>query len=354
MKMKEIRKLTIICVLAMLIGGATADYVYGGQISRWIIFQPAAYAARWITYQVGGYIVIDGLTIYLNPGDQVITPAMLAQGTWEPLETSLFLDNVRPGDTVIDVGANIGYYTLVAARKVGPRGKVIAFEPDPESFSFLKRNVKANGLTNVVLEQKALSNSHGRLNLYLARENRGDHRIFPAQESRDAVEVEALPLDDYLQDSVSVNFIKIDTQGAEGVIVEGMLRTLRAQHDPMLVVEFWPYGLSRARYPATRLLEYFETLGYEIYVIDETLRKLSPVTTSFLLERYTVENEEFTNLLLTRDDSFLPPVFQRQGSRDPATYRLICGILTMVFLAFYILRRRKRAALARAIVPRQE
>ena len=192
------------------------------------------------------------------------------------VETALFLDNVRQGDTVIDVGANVGYYTLLAAQRVGPRGKVIAFEPDPESFSFLKRKVEANGFTNVVLEQRALSNSRGRLRLYLAGENRGDHRIFPAEESRDAVEVEALPLDDYLQDSASVSFIKIDTQGAEGVIVEGMLRTLRAQDDPTSVVEFWPYGLSRGRYPSTRLLEYFETLGFDMYAIDEQRRKVGP------------------------------------------------------------------------------
>ena len=156
MKMKEIRKLTTITLFAMLIGAATADYLYGGRISRWIIYKPASYAARWITYQVHGYIVVDGLTMYLNPRDRVITPSMLAYGTWEPVETSLLLDNLRPGDTVIDVGANVGYYTLLAARKVGPRGKVVAFEPDPESFSFLKRNVKANGFTNVVLEQKGL------------------------------------------------------------------------------------------------------------------------------------------------------------------------------------------------------
>ncbi len=281
--MKGIRKLITISVFATLIGGATADYVYDGRISRWTIIEPAQYIPRWITYQVGGYIVIDGLTIYLNQRDQVITPSMLAQGAWEVIETSLFLDNVGRGDTVIDVGANIGYYTLLAARKVGPEGKVIAFEPDPESFSFLKRNVEANGFTNVVLEQKALSNSHGRLKLYLAVENLGDHSIFPTEEKREAIEVETLPLDDYLPEGASVSFIKIDTQGAEGVIVEGMLRTLGAQDAPKVVVEYWPYGLGRAQYPSTRLLNHFETFGFEMYAIDEDQKKVSPVTTSMLV-----------------------------------------------------------------------
>ncbi len=214
------------------------------------------------------------------------------------------IDNVHPGDTVVDVGANIGYYTLLAARKVGPRGKVIAFEPAPESFSFLERNVKANGFNNVVIEQKALSNSRGRLLLYRSGENRGDHRIFPAQGSRDAVEVEALPLDEYLPDSASVNLIKIDTQGAEGVIVEGMLRALQAQDDLKLLVEFWPYALSRGQYSGARLLQHFETLGFRMYAIEERQEGVFPVNSVLLLERYTIENEDFTNLFLTRDEGF--------------------------------------------------
>ncbi len=88
----------------------------------------------------------------------------------------------------------------------------------------LQKNVRLNGLTNVTLEQKAVSNAPGELELYLATENKGDHRIFQARgESRESVTVEAVVLDEYFKGRESeINFIKVDTQGAEGVIVEGM------------------------------------------------------------------------------------------------------------------------------------
>ncbi len=89
--MKETWKVTIISVFAVLLGGAAADYVYDGQISRRMIYQVWGYTLRWVTFQVDEYVVIDGLTIYLNTSDGVITPALLVKGIWEPTETSLFL-----------------------------------------------------------------------------------------------------------------------------------------------------------------------------------------------------------------------------------------------------------------------
>ena len=128
-------------------------------------------------------------------------------------------DHVKAEMTVLDVGCGKGYFSLAIARMVGPTGRVIAFEPDPESFALLQKNVAANGYANVVLEQKALSNEPGSLKLYLAEENLGDHRIYPVGE-REFVEVEAVTLDDYLAEKGGrVDFIKVDTQGAEGVIL---------------------------------------------------------------------------------------------------------------------------------------
>ena len=342
--MTTLRKLSIIPIF-VLINCVLVDFIFDGKISHWIIYEPAAYASRWITYRTGGYVIIDGLTVYLNPGDRIITDEILKHGTWEPLESMLFLDAVRPGDTVIDVGANVGYYTLLAARRVGSRGKVIAFEPDPESFALLQRNVEANGFTNVVVEQKALSNSRGRVQLFLDHENRGDNRIYPAAQTRDSVEVAAIPLDEYLPADSPVNFIKIDTQGAEGVITEGMLQTLRRSTDVTLAMEFWPYGLNLAEYPSTQLLEHLSALGFDMYAIDELRKEVYPVTTSLLLERYTIQNEEFTNLFLTRDDHFQPPALERNDIQS-GTFQLVSGILAMVLLVFYMLRRRKRASLA--------
>ncbi len=98
--------------------------------------------------------------------------------------------------------------------------------------------------------------------LYLNDQNKGDHRLFPADEQRSSTTVEAIALDDYDLAGRRVSFIKIDTQGSEGVILEGMLRTLRANRDVELAVEFWPHGLTLAGYSARQLAERFTELGF--------------------------------------------------------------------------------------------
>ncbi|MEM6996443.1 MAG: FkbM family methyltransferase, partial [Myxococcota bacterium] len=96
-----------------------------------------------------------GLTLELNPEDRTLSETLWRTGTWEALQTKALLERLEPGDTFVDVGANLGYYTVLAAKKVGPSGRVFAFEPDPESFALLKRNVDRNGLTNITAENKA-------------------------------------------------------------------------------------------------------------------------------------------------------------------------------------------------------
>src|SRR5512138_2867115 len=91
---------------------------------------------------------VHGQTMYLDPGDSM---GLAIQGTYEPEETEAVLRSVKSGMVVVDIGANIGYYTLLFARLVGPQGRVIAFEPDPATFALLKKNVDSNQHRNVEL-----------------------------------------------------------------------------------------------------------------------------------------------------------------------------------------------------------
>ncbi len=184
---------------------------------------------------------MPGLKVYLDPTDNVMTPTILVIGNWETAETAWFLRTVKPGDTIVDAGANFGYYTLIGSRLVGDKGKVYAFEPEPTNFELLQKNVRLNGLTNVVLEQKALSNRKGTLKLFIADQNKGDHRIYqPEGESRRSIDVEAVRLDEYFKDHKrGIDFLKSDTQGAEGVILEGMTGLLEGRADgPTIFMEF--------------------------------------------------------------------------------------------------------------------
>jgi FkbM family methyltransferase len=212
---------------------------------------------------------MPGIKVYLDPTDDVMTPTILVMGNWETAETAWFLRTVKPGDTIVDAGANFGYYTVIGSRLVGDKGKVYAFEPDPTNFELLQKNVRLNGATNnVVLERKALSNRKGTLKLFIADKNKGDHRIYqPDGESRPSIDVEAVRLDEYFKDHPrGIDFLKMDTQGAEGVILEGMTGLLEGRADgPTIFMEFWPYGLAGMGTDAGALLKTLQSYKYKFY-----------------------------------------------------------------------------------------
>ena len=103
---------------------------------------------------------------------------VILHGVHDPTETALVRKEIKRGDVVLDVGANVGYYTLIFAECVGETGKVFAFEPDPTNFALLKKNIEANGVKNVVLVQKAVSDTTGITRLHLSEERQMGHRIY--------------------------------------------------------------------------------------------------------------------------------------------------------------------------------
>jgi FkbM family methyltransferase len=261
-------------------------------------------ALRRLSYWYRGSVRVEGLTFHLNSHDGHLTEIVLKHGVWEPAETAVFEQQIRPGDTVVDVGANIGWYTVIASRLVGENGRVIAFEPDPVNFRYLKRNVEANGCTNVVLEQKALSTEAGTIQLHLNSKNMGMHSTaLPQELSGGAIEVEAVPLDDYLQNVEEVNFVKIDVEGAEGFVLGGMHQTLRSAPRLSLLVEFAPTRLEAAGCDAEKMLRNLEAQGFRMSSVDSPSRRLAPTNADDVLNRLATEsNLVYLNLLLERGE----------------------------------------------------
>ncbi len=254
---------------------------------------------------------MPGIKMYLDPDDQVITPTILVLGSWEQNETALFLRTVRPGDTVVDAGANMGYYTIIGSRLVGDKGKIYAFEPDPSNFALLEKNVKLNGCTNVVLERKALSDRKGALKLFIARENRGDHRIYqPQGESRSSIDVEAVRLDEYIKEQrAAIDVLKMDVQGAEGHILDGMTGLLAGPKDgPTIFMEVWPYALKGMGTDAGELLKNLESHGYTFYNVNPPERgPLAQITTADLLAAYPIEDTQAQGNILALRGGHQPP-----------------------------------------------
>lgn len=248
----------------------------------------------------------EPMPLFVNPLDKVATPVLLEKGVWEPQETPWILRNIHAGDTVLDLGANVGYYTVLAARVVGAEGRVYAFEPDPESFAILEQNVLLNDLTNVVLEQKAVADEAGAITLYLSERNRGGHRIYETEEARTAIPIEAVALDDYFgAGQKKIDFVKIDTQGAEASILNGMKGLIGANPGVRMAVEFWPCGLRGIGSSGEELLGFLESYDFVFFDMGAGPRaavvcELPVRTREELLDAHTVENRSFTNLLVSR------------------------------------------------------
>jgi len=220
-------------------------------------------------------------------------------GIYEEFETTLYPSMIKEGDTVIDVGANIGYYTLIFAKAVGEKGTVYAFEPDPSNFNILKKNIEINGYKNVILENKAVSDESGTLKLYQSENNKGDHRTYDSKDGREFTEVESISLDDYFTDK-RVNFIKMDIQGFEYFAVKGMKELLQFNNDIILTSEFWGLGLSRSGIKPVKYINLLKKHGFNIYNTDEDTKKIFPIHESYFLQKHHANRRKHTNLVCSK------------------------------------------------------
>ncbi|VTR91658.1 Methyltransferase, FkbM family OS=Singulisphaera acidiphila (strain ATCC BAA-1392 / DSM 18658 / VKM B-2454 / MOB10) GN=Sinac_2265 PE=4 SV=1: Methyltransf_21 [Gemmata massiliana] len=230
--------------------------------------------------------------------DKYVSPVMARFGVYEPVLTELVLNEVRPGDVALDLGAHIGYYTLLLARLVGTGGRVVALEPDPDNYALLRRNVQANGFAQVTLFPGAAGDRPGRCGLHRSTDNAGDHRLHPADEARAVVDVDVVRVDWLFRDRAhGVDFVKMDVQGSEGAALEGMTGLLERSPRVKLLLEFWPLGLERSGYGAARLLDRLQALGFRVYEVDEVQGALRKADPHQLLARYpATEPAGFVNL----------------------------------------------------------
>jgi len=192
----------------------------------------------------------------LNPHDPVVSGALFF-GVYEKGETAFVQGALRSGMTVLDVGANVGYYTALAARRVGPNGRVIALEPDPESFKYLEQTIAANEVGNVDAFQCAAADREAKMTLHISKDNRGDNRLYEPDPKWPKVTVSARPADDVLKEAGvgSVDFVKIDVQGFEAGVIAGLKNTIDQSEELTLLAEFWPKGLRMAGTDPKKFLE---------------------------------------------------------------------------------------------------
>jgi FkbM family methyltransferase len=191
----------------------------------------------------------------------------------EESTTSLFRSIVKEGDVVVDLGANVGYFTLLSAKLVGSKGKVYAFEPEPQNYRYLLKNIQLNGYDNVVASQKAVADRSGKVNLFFCRYDTGHHTIQQydgiqayrpdfVDIKKEFVEVDQVCLDDFFKGiEAPVNVIKMEVVGAEMLALAGMEKLFKRNKKLVMLIEFFPLLISEmGQSPeefARRLLEDF-------------------------------------------------------------------------------------------------
>lgn len=192
-------------------------------------------------------------------------------GVWEPNLTSFLSTRLRQGDVFVDVGANIGYFSLLASRLVGPDGKVIAIEASPNIFAMLSQNLTRNQTTNVQATNVAISDVHGTTKLFLASaSNIGQTGTVSRPGSRYECDVTTAPLDAVLGiDAGRVRFVKVDVEGAEWPVLQGMRELLRNGAPGLEVfVELTPKSLRDCGRSADDVLVMFAAFGFLPYAIE--------------------------------------------------------------------------------------
>lgn len=234
-----------------------------------------------------------------------IARTILHRGQYEPIETAIMLRYLQPGMTMIDIGANIGHYAMVAARAVGAAGTVAAFEPEPENYAALAANLKLNEFVRTTAENLALGAAAGALTLYRDDANRGGHSLAQAnvQRAGEGTRVQVTTLDAYAAEKLEgrrVGFIKIDVQGAEAQVIAGAAGVL-ARDRPTILMEFWPHGIRGMGGDPMALVETLIDFGYALQVIERdapgNLRVLPDLAA---LARIDLSNPQaYANLVFT-------------------------------------------------------
>lgn len=245
--------------------------------------------------------LVNGFSLFVNLNDPgYITQQIRDNHAYEPIETHFINTHLKAGDTFVDIGANIGYFSALATHIVGSTGRVIAVDPDPENIAILRLNQMLTDTPQVFEAMHMIAgNKNEQGYLYRSPVNYGDHRAFDAL-YEDNTCLQKVPviekcLDDALMNEPRIDFIKIDTQGFEIRIFEGMVELLK-RFQPTILFELWPYGLRNAGHNPPDLIQLVQDSGYSIYEYEGEEAALTPfVYDASLFEGET--NKTYLDLL---------------------------------------------------------
>ena len=206
----------------------------------------------------------------------VIGKYIYIDGVFEPASWNFVRKLLRPGMVVFDLGANLGQYTLLAAKCVGKQGRVHSFEPSHRMFRELEFNVKLNGFSDIcILNSLAVCDTCGTAKLSRYEEGAEVYGSLGCHKRTEATltgyeQVTTVRLDDYVQKTQidHVDFIKMDIEGAELLALRGAEKLLRRNDSPTILLEMADVNTDGLGYKAVETWDYLESLGYRMYRFD--------------------------------------------------------------------------------------
>ena len=247
-----------------------------------------------------------GGKIHVHNDDTGSLSTLSISGVFGPRDTQTMKDNVFSGNIVVDLGANIGYFTCLLAKIVGEGGKVFAFEPDPRNLKLLRRNIQENDYKNVIIADKAVSDVNGSCTLYSSQKKFGANRIFESKKNQTQdfipIKSETICLDDYFEKQnllKKIDFIKIDIEGSEFRAFNGMKKILELNNNLKIFTEIAPSLLEDAGSSGKQVLDFLQEHKFiNFFISDNRKNTLSKITKNELLIQ--LEQLHIINILCTK------------------------------------------------------
>jgi FkbM family methyltransferase len=240
--------------------------------------------------------------VLCTANDDALVTCLVDTGELERGTRLIIQKILRFDDSYVDVGANIGLHVLAAGHIIREEGSIIAIEPFPKTKALLERTIWLNGLFNMTtIHEVAVSNFSGKTKLFIGKTS-GHHSLYPLDYNKghaehDYIDVDTVTLDEIVKPYPGFTLIKIDVEGEEVNVLQGMKRLLSTDNDVALIVEFGPSHLNRTGTEVTYWFAQFECFGFEHFAIDELTGEISKNTIEDLCQKESV------NLLFVRQKS---------------------------------------------------
>lgn len=250
---------------------------------------------------VNGYKIL--LPIKRNNKIDGLSYGIIVNRVWEPYTTNLFKQLTTEGMNCIDIGAHVGYFTLLMAGLAGDNGRVLAFEPSTENYNLLVANIKLNDFKNVTAIQKAVSNRAGQAKLYLYELDSGGNTLYgQGSDYTESIAVDMVSIDEFLRGEMCpVDIMKIDVEGGELAVLSGMTKMCRLSDNLKLFIEFNPPLLRQSNTDMTEYWNKLIDLGFkQIYLINESQERLEVADTQTAID-YCKQKNICVNLLCLKN-----------------------------------------------------